>query len=290
MASLRAVAVVALFILAGCSGIAADPPGQPTITPAPVPSPEPTPQSPADLAPGLNPDGVSDPQALVAAHGRALANHSYTTLYTVTRTRTDGTVAFRYARRAKLNADRDRICYQTRLTVDRESANASIDRHIQRWSNGTLALERIDHPDRTVFHTVTPRLPTPTRPYGGLPYDPAHQRGLINLFERVPTTVQGQITTTGTPQYRIEESESPPLLPITNLTLDVHVHESGFIEQYRITYDVVRDGELLHTIGELQYTDLGDTTVSQPPWTARALRNETHNQTALEHDVHAPWC
>lgn len=292
----RAVALAALIVLAGCGGITGQPIGdtpdsRETITPAPVPSPQPTPEpDPNELGPGLETTGVVEPITLGDAHVNALANRSYTASYTVVRTRRDGSISLRYSRRARLTADRSAYCYQTRLTVNRATQDQAIDRRVQEWSNGSHGFRAVEEANQTRYRVVTPTEEGPEQVELGIPYDPTHRRGLVNLFDQVNTTVTGRTTLDGTTVYQVTYPGSPPLDPVGNLSLDARIADTGLVHFYQIEYDIMRQSGLVNTVGTLEYTHIGATTVQQPPWADRARANHTVNRTDLGERPLKPWC
>lgn len=292
----RPVALAIVIFIAGCSGITghqlgASTPTQEPVTPAPVPTPLPTAEPDhTDLAPGLTTSGVVEPIRLGDAHVTALANRSYTASYTVVRTQPDGSVSLRYSRRTQLPADRGRYCYQTRLTVNREAQAQSLDRRIQQWSDGDTTLRAIEEDNQTRYRIVAPSRANPGAPTDEIPYDPAHRRGIVNLFDQVNTTITNQTTTNARTEYVVEYPGSPPLGPVSNVSLTARIDDTGLVHTYRIEYDVIREVGLVHTIAHLRYSDIGSTSVDRPAWAGRALANETINHTTLDNRTHSPWC
>lgn len=289
--SLRAAALAMVIVIAGCSGVAVESQDRVTITPAPVPTPSlsPTPDT-SELAPGLDRNGVVDRMALVNAHERALQNRSYTVTYTVIRRQEDGVVPLRYTRRARLGADRSRYCFQTRLLVNRSAEERSLERHVQRWSNRTHAYEVVEQNGEARYRVETLDRERGEHPADAIPFDPAHQRGLHDLFRQVNTTVTGWITRNTTTLLRVEDAESAPLPPIENLSLTAEISDTGLIHTYRLTYFVPRDGTRVFTVGKLGYKNIDATTVKRPPWRSRARAGTTTNRSGPRSQFDTEWC
>lgn len=291
MAPARSVALAAIVVLAGCSGIATDDPDRATITPAPVPTPTATPESiDRTLAPGLDPDGVHNPNALVEAHARALQNRSFTSTYAEIRHRADGTLALRYTRRVRLAADRDRYCYRTALIVNRDLENRSMERYVERWSNGERVLEAIERDGTTTYGVTQPNYSD--RPWQTLPFDPLHKRGLFNLFLQVNTTPTGWIAQNDTTHYRVEDAGTgtSALPAVQNLSLQARIADTGLIHGYRISYAVTVDDAPMTIDGMLRFGEIGNTTIDRPPWADRALANQTRDHAAISPTNRSAWC
>lgn len=288
MRSVRPAAVVLLVVVAGCSGVAGDPPRRFTVTPAPVPTVTPEPDD-GGLAPGLEPGGVVDPEALVEAHARALEGRSYTVDYAETRRR-NGTTVLRYTRHIQLEVDRNRYCYRTGMVVDR--GPDPWRRYVERWTDGRQVLEAVEEDNATAYGVARNRQDVPARPAELLPFDPTYKRGLFTLFLRLNTTVAGREERNGTTVYRVEAA-GPGTLSVPSLddlSLTAYVEGTGMVRGYRLSYTVTLDEGPMTITGRLRFTGVGTTTVERPPWYGRALANTTVDRSVLAGQADAARC
>jgi hypothetical protein len=266
----RALLVVALVVLAGCSL----PTGGETATPERVtaaPVPEAT-ARPGVLAPGVTDAGVTNPGRLAAAHARTLEATSYTVNQTLVQRWTNGTLRSRYATVARFGAEPGR--FDARLVqTDREDGRL-VTRQVRRYGDGERAYIATTEANRTTYRLL--RYPD------GEPRDPTdvYLRNLTNVlavervFTLVPTDTVGTFTENDTRFARVESTAPTTILPLRNVTVTATVAESGVIRSYRVRYDATREGELRASVA-LRYTAVGTTTVTDPPWLDRVNATAT---------------
>ena len=266
---LRALAVAALLVVAGCNVPASDPaPDTATVTPAPVP--ESTATGPEVFAPGVTGDGVTTPTRLARAHARTLEATSYTVNQTLVQRFDNGTLRSRYVTHARFAPEQGRFRASLQQ-VDREEGDR-VRRRTRRFGDGERAYVANTEANDTTYRLL--RYPD------GEPRPPSsvYVRNLTNsgtierLFTLVDTRTVGTFTENGTRYARVRSSEPAALPPLQNVTLVATISERGVVAQYRVEYDVVRTGRVEATI-VVSYTDLGTTTVDRPAWVDRV--NET---------------
>ncbi|MFB6171735.1 MAG: hypothetical protein ABEJ23_04325 [Haloarculaceae archaeon] len=272
MAALRVRSVlVVLVVLAGCQGIAGRGGETPTLTPVPVPTMSPTDRPPQTLAPGMTDAGVTDPDALAAAHAAALAGTPVTYHATYTertaggRLRSRTVTAIRYGR-----GDR----YDYRRT-DVEPGRP--DRHVDRWSTGERVLERQVVGANTTYRVLRGSDGDPLAPGVALPVDRSRSGGIERVFRAVDTQVVGRTVENGTTYYRVQSTgmTTPNPTAVRNASLVARVDATGVVHRYRLTYTIDRgaDAGRVQVTGTVRFTDIGTTTIERPAWTGR-VENE----------------
>jgi hypothetical protein len=246
--------LLALLVLtAGCNapfGQAPDAGETPTVTPVPVaggPSPD-----AAELAPGLGPGGVTDPERLVDAHSAVLENESYTARLSSRREGANGSGTVRYDRLIRV-AGPDRFHYV--LSV----ATPGGDRRIERWRDGATAREVVTENGSTTRHSIE----SPPRP------SLVTRTELLRLFSRLPSSVVDTRKRNGTTGYRVAGGPRD-LPPLSNITFAATITGDGLVRWYEVSYTVERRsrqqavGERETVTVEASISDVGSTTVEPP--------------------------
>lgn len=241
--------VVALVVLAGCGSLASEPEPEPTqtLTPAPVPEPTPTPSDP--LPPGVTTSGVTDRDALVAAHTAALANRSFTLRVRISRG--DETNL------RLLRVEDARRYYYRDETQAVEGARTEFVRGQFRYARTVESLAGLqfgrylgaDYADR----------------YGQVPGK--------TLGSYLPAGNATVLRTTAGGQRRYElRADRPPereVNPRRNYTVRATVRPDGFVTALEASYVLPHDGGETNVTVTVEYSDLGATTVDPPDWVVR---------------------
>lgn len=240
--------VVALAATAGCNAPLADDPSPgetPTVTPLPVGEAAPT---TGELAPGLGPDRVVDPERLLDAHAAVLANDSYTVRLTSTREATNGSTRTRHSRVVRV-VDAERFHYVLSTETD------DGDRRVERWRDGSRAYQATTENGSTSYRAL--RDPPPpvllTR------------ADLMRLFLFVPSEVVDSRDRDGTTVHHVAGGPRD-LHPLSDVTYEAAITERGLVRSYEVRYTL--DGRRPEAVVTVAATvsDVGETTVERPPW------------------------
>lgn len=138
-----AALLVLAVVLAGCSLVPPGPPGPPrsgSAAPAggTTPAPTPTPASSAEYPPGVGPGGVSDADALLAAHRRSLVGSGFVVVTETTHRSTRG---------GSNRTTRRRVVAAPGLRAHAVTETRRFDggRRVvhRRWTNGTAAVRQV---------------------------------------------------------------------------------------------------------------------------------------------------
>jgi hypothetical protein len=303
-ASVRVLVLVVLVALAGCSGFAgggastdgasdrgpasgdgsgegegarsgaeagtAGDPGSEaagSVTPVPVPAVQRTETPAPRVAPGLSATGVTNASALAAAHGARLANTSYTMVRNVTYLAANGTKLTERRSVSEVGTDGRFAVRRTREGV-RGPAREAL------WSNGTALFEaRTDTEGTTAYRRAAPEVAE-------------RRRALVTdagswQIERVFTVAEARVVDrterSGTTVYRLESPVAQ--LPNANASdvgasvrVEAAVTEGGLVREYAFRQTFSGDSSgAASVVVATRYTDIGETTVSRPPWYDEAL-------------------
>lgn len=257
-----------LVLLAGCNAPASSTPA-PTLTP--VPLPEATASSDrlaaGELAPGVDPSGVTDAGRLARAHGTVLATNGYTVNQTLGQTYRNGTVESRYVTRARFAAGAEG--FRANLTqTDRVDGTLST-RYVERFADGQRVYEAVTSVTDRRYRVVRGPDGAPRSPVAFYPTNFTNEPAIARLFTLVETTTTDRWVENGTRYVRVASDRPATLPPLRNVTLEATVAETGLVTDYRVTYDIDRRGAVVHVVVAVTYTDVGETTVRPPGWLDR---------------------
>lgn len=271
----RALLVVALLLVAGCSGFQpADgdsAPADGTVTPAPLPD------DGEQLAPGVTTDGVANASALRRAHVDHLADRSYTFRSRYVVRHENGTILASHRDRWSVDRD-DGSRYVVRNSSGRLYPGTT-DRVVT-WSNGTVVVTRIEFANGSVAYRDE-ALPGPS---------PEELPPGVALLDRFDPVVTDERTADGTPEYLLADDD------VTRLPMGTHpnvtkagpgqlralVTSDGFVRRVRLTAPLdVGEGSGRLVIETGYDFDSGDQ--GPPPWLSEA-RNRIANGTATPAD------
>ncbi len=254
-----ALALVALLALAGC-GAAPAPQGTP-VTPAEVPeAPSTTEAAPVELAPGLGPDGVTNPVRLADAHAAVLADRSFTVHQTTTRRYPNGTVRLRSDRVVRMGADRRRF-----LAVSTRQSRAEYDWRLEQYANGSHVLRKTTAGAHTRYSVLRGPDGTPRGPLSLFPENATNRGGVSRLLGLLDARITGSRTEDGRRLYDLSvDGDGPPWLE--ELRMTATIDERGLVRSYAVSYVVTRDGRRVRVTVEFSVTRIGSTTVPEPSW------------------------
>ncbi|WP_255196293.1 hypothetical protein [Halorarius litoreus] len=276
---MRSVLLVAVVVLAGCSGLGgvggldADSGGEtPTLTPVPVvePTPRDTPESTGEttLSPGIDIHGVQDPFAVAATHTTGLSNRSFRFVDVLTVRDTAGDLQYRTVRTAAVGTERFTLSRTVRL-----APNASVTQPAGRfdlYSDGDRFVARFSDANETSYAEASGDEYVRQREL----YNPPPYQGRLFAVFAVPEEWR-----VGRPGWKAapeslqligyaNETRPGPLGPgatARNLTVAAFVTD-GVVTTWTVQYDTLVDGEPVAVLQSVRYTDIGQTTVSRPPW------------------------
>lgn len=262
----RALAVVFLAFLAGCSTFGAITDGSETQTVTPAPVPEVTPSSGeagAVDAPGITRQGIQDVDSLVAAHRAVIENESYVWHSERVTDRTvepdNGTARTR--QRLRVESDYRYGYWTTRGRIIRSGhtwfpTNVTVfgDRngtHVRYWEMG----------DRGVTFERRP----PTRVSNG--YENAATWAIRSYLEAENVTVAAT-RIDGERYYRLagRGRSDPGVENYTAFGVRATVSGDGFVRSLNATYTVDEGNRQRELFYRYEYVSLGNTTVRQPEW------------------------
>lgn len=278
MAPIRPALVALLAILAGCpafGGPASPTPNQPA---------DGTPVEGVSYPPGVGPTGVGDSAALARAHSATTNDTGYTLRSTRRIAGPNGTLRSLLSVRVRVSAERTyRAVVRTAgpdgpVLLGHPPARATF------WSNGSVYVRAFTRDSETTYSRFVPpdgftgtwRYWTTTAAFGG---GAGHDYQTIReLFGDIRPRLVRSNESGGEYVFYLEgetaERSNFPKVgtgPVWNVSFDAAVTSTGFVREFTLRYDRRLDGETVSVRWDLQYTDVGSTTVERPPWLDRAL-------------------
>lgn len=265
-----ALGVVALLVLAGCSGLSG--PSTPTLTPAPVPTDSASAQRPANASAVVG--SWVDPLAVSTAHARSLGPTSYAVVRRRTVRSASGTL--RLERRARRLVGPDGRRTYERVAVRGSVRDPDAPEVVERWQSGGRILVAVTADGRTTYFSP----PVPGEAASRRRSQLTRQRGhglYATLAALEPTVVER----TGDPP-RIElaarRADPRPAFDLLvdgsdprNLTFRAVIEPSGLVRERSLQYEAVRDGRRVRVTSRIRYTAVGNVSVERPPWYDEAV-------------------
>lgn len=272
------VPLVAVLVVAGCSGISPSGDGvgtaSTTLTPVPVPERStpvgatPGTATPENLlVPGLTTEGVVAPFALADAHDDALTNRSYTRITHTELVGPNGSL--RTTHQVLRVAEGG---YRYHLTATSESAPSypvsAVASRLELWYDDAPALFRVGSGENVSYRVgMTGSLDGPVGDITG-------EDRLVGLYGTVDRwSVQ---PTSGDDSLLVLDSREQPdrdvlRLPTLvdeprNATLQVVLTADGRVVSHRLRYDATFDGQPVRVVERVRYVKVGATTVDEPAW------------------------
>jgi hypothetical protein len=249
-----ALLVVSLAVTAGCNGFSGTSQTQTTVTPAPVPEPvtEGTPES--AIAPGVGGGRIIDADRLASAHRRALRNRSY-----VWHERHNAT-GFQAGQTLEITA---RLEVESERRYHYQMATSWSTENVSEFTDGKYRYRRLV--ERAEYRYIRERASPVTERLGGRP------AGAIRRYLSIGNATVETTLVDGQRYYLIRGTTNaiPEAREVTNYNVRALVAPSGFVRTLTVKYnDYLTDGRR-QVRYRFTYTDLGNTTVSQPEWVTR---------------------
>lgn len=272
------VALAALLVLAGCSGLAADPgPAEPTATVTPAPVPESGTDSPANaaLAPGLTREGVVEPLTLANAHAELVGSRPHAFYASWTVKYTNGTLRGEVRQRATVEPGGPffanvSVRGRTGIVADRPTRALF-------WSDGEELVERATANGTTRYLYIPPDEYSGGNGFYNSLRRPKPWRDTYALFASIETRVASeQASPDGNGSvYLLEGSRltAPATFAVATDTTDPRdvsfaaaVTDEGLVQGYRLIYTATVGGERVAVTRVVRYTAFGGVSVERPDW------------------------
>lgn len=253
------LALALLLVLAGCGGFASDDRTETTrVTPVEVPTTTERPDR--FVAPGMTAEQLVDPAALQRAHAARLTNDSHRFREVVTRRAANGTLLARYVTLVVRNGSTIRYRFDDDRLDGRDEWR--VDRYVTADRVYTARTER-----NSTNYTVEPVSGVGRR----VPVSPDdYAASLTRVFGLLPIRVDETVRRGDRTRYYLETSEPRDVPPLRNATFVGAVTPEGVVDDYRVSYEVRRDGRPVTVTVTVSISDLGTATVERPAWLDRA--------------------
>lgn len=262
----RAIGVVlllAMLAIAGCSNlVGSGPDAQQTLTPVPV-SNDSTGVGGADdrIAPGLTTDGIVDSRRFLRNHAALLANSSYTLRRRVSRQYPNGSI--RSTSETVIHRNTTAVRVRHSRTVYR-GANGTVT-GVERWSTNGTTYTALLRENGTRYERSTA-----TDGAGTVLETAEYSESLGQILMHLPVAVGAPTEVDGTTVYPVAVTERRDVFPLRNVSFTGNVTERGIITEYRLEYEVFRDGIPISVTVRNSVTT-GPTTVDRPDWLPEAI-------------------
>lgn len=254
--------VVALtLLLAGCGGVVSSPATEtPSVTPVEVPTT--THQPDRFVAPGMTAERLVDPAALQRSHAATLANSSHTFREVVTRRAANGTLLGRYVTFVARNGTTVRYRFDGDRRAE-EDGPWPVDRYVTG--------ERV-YTARTNGSATTYATGVVSETGRRVPLSPAdYAASMTRVFGLLPIQVEETVRSGDRTRYYLETADPRDVPPLRNATFVGAVTPAGVIDDYRVSYEVEREGRPVTVTVTVSIDDLGRATVERPDWYDRAV-------------------
>jgi len=257
-----------------------------SVTPAPVPTVENTTASSQELAPGLSATGVSDPDALLAAHRRVLDADPYTVRAVVRVTDANGTVYSRSAATTRVTERGERYYYVGEFVPSKRSDETLV--RYESWSDGREILTAATRRENgtagenvtTDGNTTYRRVPAEYERNAGIYGPPRYGERVRAQVSAVETAVRDRTDTVGPTYYTVAITgvrdpsvlESDRLGNARNVSGRLLVSPKGLVREHRVTFTATTPtGMAVRVVESIRYSSVGWTTVERPPWYDAAI-------------------
>jgi len=268
----RSLAVAALIVLAGCSGLGlggdggTDTPGSgpDSVTPAPAPTTAAptgtdTPTPLANAPPGIGPDGIEDRRALMEAFERVVENRTYSVAVRASDAVVGDSVKYTY--RVEDQNEYALVTDDGATTMAYGDSGVQFERDYA-FGDGDVRIES----DRVAMGPSASVWPW------AFVWTYLRGSGSVDTVDRNGSTF-----------YRVRRtSDSAEAVPESNYTMTAYVRADGFVKTVDVAYDRVRNGTRARV--ERRWTFALDTgPVSEPDWVTRTRNGNLSAYSAGEY-------
>jgi hypothetical protein len=267
------VAVVALLLVAGCSGLGGggtdrQPYEVPSPTPSPTETPEPTPTETGDgvgtVVPGVASDRVTSVLEVVTAHTTTLTNASFGVRRVTRLTYRNGTVADTTQMRALAGENGTKYLVHEEDDTTRRVYIGPETGYVRTERDGSVSYERENDSD-VVLDPDSP-----------IRFDLTYKAKVYRYLRAMDDV---SVSPAGDGAYRVaSEDVDANYVDIlvrgdaTNVTVSMVVTPDGLVERFRTNYTLRRDGEVYEVREAIGFEGVGGTRVPVPDWVSEARR------------------
>jgi hypothetical protein len=272
--ALATLAVVAVVLTAGCSGLGGggtdrEPYDVPSATPSPTPTPEPTATTDAGdsdgtVVPGVAPDRVTSVLDAVTAHTTALTNTSFEVRRSTRLELPNGSGAGTTWMRALAGENGTKYVVHQKGGTTRRVYIGPETGYVRTERDGGVAYERENDSD-VVLDPDSP-----------IRFDLTYKSQVYRYLRAVDDAT---VEAVGNGSYRVASDDVDANYvdilvrgDATNVTVSMVIGPDGLVEAFRTSYTLRREGTV-YEVGEvIQFTGVGETSVPPPEWLSEAER------------------
>jgi hypothetical protein len=287
---LSTLAVTALLLTAGCSGLTGSSPADTTAATTPTTEHATTTRTtttddPEQLAPGVTSAGVTDPLALADAHASQLSGDSFTATSSRTKHADNGILLARSMETLRYESE----SHWLRLfqSAGPKPAIWGVERgNLQQYADGEYAYSRYDRFDGNWSYATAIDV-RGTASAESILRDAPVREAVYEALAVTETNVTGSVTEDGTTVYRVTGSAQTATFgsqQVSTYAVSAWITEDGLVRDLTVTFDSPVRTDLQsgattagHTTLTWTWTNVGETAVEEPAWydEAKAQTNET---------------
>lgn len=271
---IRAVVVVLVVVLAGCSGVfGGSNQSTATVTPTAVPTDQPTATPTPQYPPGVTAKGISHAKVLINARMSSVRNRSFTRRSNTTFINSNGTDPIRLSRTLRVGPP---LSNNSSATLEYNETSLPSEPGMpvrrQRWTNGkrSFAKQMFLNGTTTYGHALfsDPRRRVTT----------GRLTSLIIDSNNSTTKVVERFAHNGTSFTRVR-GHTPG--GFRNTTFSLLVDSRGFIHEYTRVRHFPADANTSKTVRKVRFVGVNATDVKRPAWVETAM-NRTTSMTTIK--------
>jgi hypothetical protein len=258
-------------VLAGCSGWGGEGTTE-TVSPAPVP--EATAEA-TEVPPGISGRTVTNSDTLMLAHAAITGTRSHRLRSVWTARYMNGSLYASVHQRVRVSADRKRFF----ATFDTEGPHASVlgfrNARFALYSDGEHLYQAVTKAGTTEYSVGSLHLGESFH----VSVSRANPRWRLAVLIGALNPRLAEPPSEGTNgSFRLVSSERAPpwefALEVAgktprNVSFEMLVTEDGLVTSYRLAYSAFVEGGRIRVVRTVEYTDIGQTSVSRPSWITR---------------------
>lgn len=262
--SLRLGGVIALLVLAGCTGFTVPSERTDTVTAAPVPSIE-TATEAGPFPPGVTERGVRAPETLLQAHSSALDGRSYTwrSVEVTTRGAQNATETKNHTQIARVHNETTHWYWTNHRTIWRNGRARQLGNYTE-YADPTGQYVRYESFDGNSGTDTSKFVPVRAR----IHHDASHA---ISRYLTVDSATVRQLQIGGERFSIVEGKRDRQVGPRWNETYTVRatIEESGLVSEITATSVYTTSDDRKTVTHVMKYDRIGSTDVSRPDWVDR---------------------